>query len=292
MNTEIRTISGFDARVLRNDYVEVVVVPALGAKIISLKDLRTGREWMWHPAAGLKLFANHPDDDFSLSPLTGIDECLPTIMPCTWQDRRLPDHGEVWSAAWQVDESAWARGILTTRVGLLVSPFEFERSLELSGNKIDFVYRLKNLSTTPEPYIWALHPLLALQEGDQLELPESTHQLLADGKANWRGPLNAAVPENDCVKTFAAPVQEARASIINIPRGERLQLNWNARENHALGLWLTRGAWHGHHHFAMEPTNAAANSLPEAVTLNQAGLVPSQGTTTWYLSIQVGAPVK
>ena len=50
--------------VLSNEDVELAVVPELGAKIISLKDLRTGREWMWHPPGGLKLFRNLPGDDF------------------------------------------------------------------------------------------------------------------------------------------------------------------------------------------------------------------------------------
>ncbi len=116
---------GFEVYVLNTEEVELAVVPELGAKIISLKNLRTGREWMWHPPGGLKLFRNHPGDAFSKSPLAGADECLPTITPCSWQGRELPDHGEVWNVPWKVDPVALESGILKTSVRLEISPFEF-----------------------------------------------------------------------------------------------------------------------------------------------------------------------
>src|SRR5690348_2931219 len=96
-NFVTRQVQGFAAHMLNNEEVELVVVPELGAKIISLKNLRTGREWLWCPKGNLKLFKNHPGDEFSVSPLVGIDECLPTILPCCWRERALPDHGEVWN---------------------------------------------------------------------------------------------------------------------------------------------------------------------------------------------------
>ena len=87
-------------------------------------------------AGGLTLFHNGPGDDFSRSPLVGMDECLPTIEPCVWRGRKLPDHGEVWSSAWDVDEEAWQNGALKTSVRLEISPFDFERTIELDETKI------------------------------------------------------------------------------------------------------------------------------------------------------------
>ncbi|HEY3932921.1 MAG TPA: hypothetical protein VGM58_11215, partial [Verrucomicrobiae bacterium] len=132
----VRQEQGFEVYMLHTEEVELAVVPELGAKIISLKDLRTGREWMWHPPGGLKLFRNHPSDAFSQSPLAGADECLPTIAPCSWQGRELPDHGEVWNVPWKVDSEALEHGILKTSVRLEISPFGFERTIELCGNEI------------------------------------------------------------------------------------------------------------------------------------------------------------
>src|SRR5438552_8292589 len=95
----VRGEQGFEVFILSNQEVELAVVPELGARIFSLTDLRTGREWLWHPTGGRKLFRNRVGDSFASSPLIGVDECVPTIALCSWQERDLPDHGEVWAAA-------------------------------------------------------------------------------------------------------------------------------------------------------------------------------------------------
>src|SRR6266481_4178400 len=110
----VRREQGFEVFILSNQEVELAVVPELGARIISLKDLRTGREWLWHPTKGLKLFRNRAGENFESSPLVGMDECLPTIAPCCWRGRDLPDHGEVWATNWSLDLEAWERGLLRT----------------------------------------------------------------------------------------------------------------------------------------------------------------------------------
>src|SRR6266581_820604 len=110
----VRREQGFEIFILCNQEVELAVVPELGARIISLKDLRTRREWLWHPSGGPKLFRNRPSDKFESSPLVGMDECLPTIAPCSWKGRDLPDHGEVWGTAWALGFEAWERGKLRT----------------------------------------------------------------------------------------------------------------------------------------------------------------------------------
>ncbi|MEY2466147.1 MAG: hypothetical protein QOD03_668 [Verrucomicrobiota bacterium] len=283
----VRQQQGFKVYVLNNEEVELAVVPELGAKIISLKNLRTGREWMWHPADGLKLFWNRPGDDFSRSPLVGADECLPTITPCSWQGRDLPDHGEVWSAPWKVDSAAWENGILKTSVRLKISPFEFKRTIELVENEIRVGYQLNNLSARDEAFVWAIHPLLRLQAGDQLELPTATRTLL--NGATWVDAVETVIPEKKSAKIFAAPVSEGLAAISNQTTGDRLEFAWNSAENNTLGLWLTRGGWHGHHHFALEPTNADTDVLTLAAGQNRCGVVAASNFVTWQLSLRVGA---
>jgi hypothetical protein len=283
----VRQQQGFEVYVLNNEEVELAVVPELGAKIVSLKNLRTGREWMWHPPGGLKLFRNRPGDDFSQSPLAGADECLPTISPCSWQGRALPDHGELWNTPWSVDTEAWAGGILKTRTRLKISPFEFERTIELLADEIQITYHLKNRSAVSEHFLWAIHPLLRLQPGDQLSLPASTRALL-NGES-WIDAVGSAVPEKNCAKIFAASVSEGFVAINNPTTGDHLEFEWDPLENNTLGLWLTRGGWHGHHHFALEPMNADTDSLVEAAERKRSGVVGASGTASWRLSIRLGA---
>jgi hypothetical protein len=273
--------------VLSNSEWEVAVVPQLGAKIISLKNLRTGREWMWHPHGGLKLFRNHAGADFSISPLVGMDECLPTIAPCSWQGRNLPDHGEVWNMSWEVNAQAWQNGILETCVKLRVSPLEFKRTLDLQGNELILNYQLTNLSDAAESYVWAMHPLLRLQAGDQLQLPASTRSLL--NGAAWVDAVDSAVPEGRCAKVFARPVQEGFARVCNQETGDSLEFSWEPSENNTLGIWLTRGGWNGHHHFALEPTNGDDDALSMAAERNHCGVIPAGASAEWQVRLRAGS---
>lgn len=282
----VRHEQGFALYVLSNQKVEVRVAPELGGKIVSMKNVRTGREWMWHPADGLKLFRNQPGDDFSLSPLVGVDECLPTIAPCLWQGRQLPDHGELWSAAWLVDGAAWEEGLLKTTVALPVSPFVFQRTIELRDQEIRLSYRLDNRSQREERYLWAMHPLLELRAGDRLELPASTRALM-NGQT-WVDAVDSAVPSGGCAKAFAQPLSEGKARIANRLTGDFLELEWNPAQHNTLGLWLTRGGWHGHHHFAMEPTNSDDDALAVAAGRKRCGAVPASGSVSWQVSFRLG----
>jgi Aldose 1-epimerase len=284
-NLTLRRERGFDVYVLNNDETELAVVPELGAKIISLKNLRTEREWLWHPPGGVELFHNHANDDFSRSPLVGADECLPTIAPCCWQGRALPDHGEVWSAQWKVDHSALEHGILTTRIRLKISPFELERTIELDGNEICLAYHLTNLSAQEESFLWAIHPLLKIQSGDQLELPATTRSLL--NGAAWVDAIDSDIPEGNCAKVFARPLTEGLVGIRNRATGDLLEFIWDIAENDTLGLWLNRGGWHGHDHFAIEPTNASSDLLTIAAEQGCCGKVPASNSVNWQLRLRI-----
>ncbi len=282
---QVQKVQGFNAYVLTGQEVQITVVPELGARIISLKDLRTGREWLWHPDGERRLFRNGAGDNFESSPLVGVDECLPTIARCSWQERSLPDHGEVWAAAWSVDSKAWEHARLRTRVRLEMSPFEFERTIELRGNEVNLSYQLKNRGAVEERYLWAMHPLLRLQAADELDLPASTRALL-DG-ASWPD-LNSNRPNGTCEKIFASPVSEGWAAIKNPRTGDRLQFEWDVAVNNALGLWLNRGGWHGHHHFALEPCNGEPDALAAAAAAKRCGLLAPDGSVTWQVCIRVG----
>ena len=282
----VRREQGFELYTLRNQEVALALVPELGARITSLKDLRTGREWLWHPDVGRKLFRNRVGDNFASSPLIGIDECLPTIAPCSWQQRDLPDHGEVWAAAWTLDSEAWERGLLRTSVSLKISPFDFGRTIELQGNKVLLNYHLVNRGVAEELYLWAMHPLVRLQIGDQLQLPASTRALL--NGAAWVDAVNSTNPKGNCEKIFACPLSEGQVAINNPETGDRFEFVWDAGENNTLGLWLNRGGWHGHHHFALEPANGEPDVLTAAAQRKRCGVIAAGASVSWQVCIQVG----
>jgi len=283
---QVKSVQGFKAYQLTNELVRVACVPELGAKLISLKDLRTGREWLWHPTAGLKLFRNESGHKFENSSLVGLDECLPTIAPCSWRQRNLPDHGEIWTAASKVDLGAWEAGLIRTSVSLNISPFDFERTIDLRDNQVQLTYHLKNRAASEELYLWAMHPLLRLQSGDELELPASTRALL--NGAACLDSLVSGQQDGKCQKMFASKVTEGWAAIRNARSGDRLRFDWDPAQNDTLGLWLSRGGWHGHHHFALEPSNGEPDDLTAAAQTKRCGVLAPNAFTRWQVCIRVG----
>ncbi len=131
-----------------------------------------------------------------------------------------------------------------------------------------------------------MHPLLQLQIGDRLELPASTRALL--NGAAWIDAVNSTKPNRDCEKIFAWPVSEGRAAISNPKTGDYLEFEWDATENDTLGLWLNRGGWHGHHHFALEPANGEPDVLTAAAQRKRCGVVAANTSVAWRVCIRVG----
>jgi hypothetical protein len=284
-NVFVRREHGFEVYVLQNQNLEISLVPELGAKVISLFNRRSGREWMSCPADGRKLFQNRLGDDFATSTLVGWDECLPTIVPCFWKNRQLPDHGEVWSVPWAIDPESFRHGVLKTSVALAVSPFHFERSITLRGNEIQLDYKLENTCDAPEEFLWAMHPLVPIHPGDTLELTPETRERLANPP--WLGSLEFETAQPTCAKMYAGPLREGRAAITNLVSHDRMTFLWNTKLNHTLGVWLTRGGWNGHHHLALEPSNGSPDALADACARNKCGLISPRGKLDWQGTIQI-----
>jgi len=297
-------IGRFRAIQLANESVSIVVVPELGAKIVSLKNQVSGREWCWHPGDTLELFANEYGESFGDSTHAGIDECFPTIEECDWNGRSLPCHGEVWSEAWTVTDGS-AEACISTWIGSRRSPFTLQRRISISGNTIRLDYTLQNDSNSPESYLWALHPFFRVGPGDRLLLPaEVDHVVLSasngfpkDAKTlDWPSPFPGFhldrfdLGENKVsrLKSFTARLEDGHACIINDTTKDGLKMSWDTRVNPHLGVWMRRGGYRGIQYVvALEPTNAPSDSLAEA---GQSGLTLLSGgqVREWSVEFQMG----
>ena len=295
---------GWDRISLANDRFALRIFPELGGRVASLVDRRNDREWLWSPPGGQRLFANRPGDSFVSSPHAGLDECLPTIAPCTWRGRTLPDHGEIWALPWAVDAAALEDSMVSMTVDLPITPLRFARSIRLEGNCVRFDYRLQNLGPQPEDYLWAMHPLFTLQAGDTLELPDVSCIKLEcaaggttdDRGATWSWPEpfpgvrldRLELPDNSkgYLKAFAMP-QVGEVRLRTATTDCALNIRWDIATNPCLGLWLTRGGYRGWHHVAIEPSNGAPDSLELAIEAwHQAARLGPNETRTWWVEWQ------
>jgi hypothetical protein len=167
---------------LANDRVRVVVAPALGARVLSLVDQWTGRDWLVQgepPVGGPDGAASvwsRQDAAYDGATAYGWDECLPTVGPCPDPDDpsalTLRDHGDLWGRLAEVPAEG-AVLAATWSVGTPSSPgrsYRFTRRLRLDGPRVVAEYELENTGVRELPVLWSMHPLLALETGATIEV--------------------------------------------------------------------------------------------------------------------------
>lgn len=182
MTVEVVDYQGWEAVTLGGDGIQLVIVPALGGKIVSLTGGAHSTEWLWQdPARPYR--APMFGDDFGNYDASGWDECFPTIGACAYPDAPwagvpVADHGELWCAPWRyeiVDDSTLYLHTYGVRFG-----YHFERWITLGGaGTLQLRYRVENLTAFPFKVLWSTHPLLAAEEGMRVVIPGASPMRVA-----------------------------------------------------------------------------------------------------------------
>jgi galactose mutarotase-like enzyme len=307
------TVEGMAAWRLASPAVEAIVVPGRGGKIVSLRDRRTDREWLWrNPSLPWRTPAY--DAPFSEHDTGGIDDCFPTVAACPyplepWAGTPVPDHGEVWPLAWSAEPIMEREPRLRLRVAGVRFPYILEREVAplSSGDGIRLHYRLHNTGTSPFAFIWSLHALLAPQPGMRLLLPPvaryrsflSQNDFLGPPESEHTWPLAGGrdlsfIPGPEAgywAKTFALRPAEEEA-IAQDPNGDRLVFRFPVNAINALGLYLNigGGAPAGvppYYVVGLEPSIGAPDDVLSAVEdWHEAGWVKDGEVAEWWVEMR------
>lgn len=293
----------FDVYHLKNDRLVVEVVPELGAKITSIFDKKANREWLWAPDASRKLFRSKDKSTYEASSLLGIDECCPSVV--SWQN--YPDHGELWSRAWNVDPSKWVeQSIVETTFNFEGIPVTFTRSLELVENTLLLSYEAQNSSDLSFPFLWCIHPLIQIRAGDQIQLGEGSGWTHFTGLLNClddepqlaeKNPVDSSIliDPNTTIKQgvagylkgFVKTPDDGVCKVKNAVTDEELRFEMVPEQLPSIGIWINRGGWNGFHHIGIEPTTYP-NDFPERINEeDDHPMLAAKETKNWSLRISV-----
>jgi len=314
---ETETKNGFPCVSVRNERLRVDVLPDVGGKLISLRDLETSREFFLPPQPDgpqyRRAFYGAPFDAYDVS---GFDDCFPTVEACrgklgaagtAWQ---FPDHGEVWSMAW-----SWR--IEKQQIVLAASgvnwPYRIEKRVGLSENGVRVSYRLENLSTEPLAYLWSAHPLLNVRPGARILLPADVTNVLvnwsSDDHAGRLGdirpwphldPQNPSLDYSDvkeretglAAKVFTGRLQRGMAAVYDPQADESLAFQFDVERTPYLGLWLCYGGWppaaaQKHLTVALEPCSGRPDSLAEAMKRNEHSVAAPRSKCEWEIEMSI-----
>lgn len=289
---------------ISNEYVEVFVAPTTGGRVVRLTDRPREMEWLV-PSAVRRSRPALENDSWADYPRGGWDECLPSIEPAKLGARWCNDHGDLWSAEWEVVGSQDA---VITRVAAPDDSYAVTRRLSLDGPSVRIDYALRVNGPDPLSYLWSMHPLLpadtdiraTLQHGTEVVVGYCTDERIPTGTTlTWGDP----VPELDHLPLGQAPDGPLAMKLfartpaqmpLTATRGQSaLAFGFDSRQIEFVGLWLNYGAWPTDgppdSHLAIEPTTAATDDLATAQARGQAKVVSPGGSEQWSVTLTVEA---
>lgn len=306
---------GFNALVLENEYLCTVIVPELGAKLVSLFDKRNQKEWLVGPGSRPVKKATY-GAQFHEQDLSGWDEMFPTIIACPYpgpgeqHGAPLPDHGEVWSLPWDIEQAEEEK--LRLRVQGKALPYQLTRTLHYTAPALlEFQYQLTNLGEVSMPYIWAAHPQFVCSLGAEIIFPSPVTEVCNTIPASWgwgepetrfNWPLATGLDEqpvridrigpsslHKARKFFLMPqVRAAWAGVVHTPVRDWLCLEWDPELVPYLGLWVDEGAVSHESVAAPEPTTGFYDSLAVACEKKEVTVLEPGVIQTWTLRVRLG----
>jgi hypothetical protein len=295
---------------LENAFVHLVAVPKAGARVVSLVDRRTGREWLVQGElpgneAAARAWAAE-DAVFGGAEAFGWDECLPTVAPCADPldpaASPLRDHGDQWGRPADVEvvdgglRATWAHPRW---------PYVLRRTISLDGPAVIAEYELEVRGDRPLPFLWSMHALIALDPGATLLVePAGTARLthhaglgIAAGTAslNWPGPsldVIRGIETGQAAKLYldAAPLTTVAARTLD---GAELRFTWDRALAPTLGIWFSYGGWPADgarcQQVALEPTTSPDDDLASAIAAGRPMVVAPGAPRRWTVRMELVA---
>jgi galactose mutarotase-like enzyme len=302
--------------VLRNGAMQVVLLPGSGGRIESLQGdgvefllQRSNRfdsgEFNGEKISGMR---------FQDGACSGMDECLPTVAESSVgvPGLEVPDHGDFWAIPWSVLEMANSCSVTIAADGTS-RPLRFTKRFDLQPTFLRLDYAVQNLSSQDVDYLYACHPLFAIEPGDRVVLPteviflrveSSCHERLGvqEESVSWpialsaRGQVDLSVALHGGADVadmlYTSRLATGRCGIYRSAVSRGIVLHFDPVCLPYLGLWLCYGGWpedseHRQVAVALEPTVAPRGSLEDAVRDGIAPTLAPYETRAWSIEFHI-----
>lgn len=277
------TWHGRDCLEYQTAQARLVTVPSLGGRIVSLTD-PAGREWLVQPTPG-RIERPTCTASYASIPPYGWDELVPTINPCSYRGRLVPDHGDAWHTRWRVEP---AQLVFTDPAGRYV----LSRAVLNHSAGLTLTYRLA--ATEPVALLWAAHPLFQAPPGSALLLPEAVTCLVrVDAGHTEAVPAGqaAVLPEQlqtgEHRKYYSPQADHPDWAQLIRPDGTALRLDWTTEIVPHLGIYAENRCFTTEQCIALEPTTSWFDNLTDTIQNGTALKVGPKTTLDWSMRISL-----
>ena len=265
---------------LKNEYVDVYIIPDLGGKIAKI-EYNDGFNPVFTKEYDDYTLPNEPD--FAKYDTSGIDDCLPTIDLCEYNGNVLPDHGEIWFNKMTVIEEDDKH--IKLSYDLKSIPITFIKEISIDKNEINISYTVRASEDTH--YLWAFHGLMSLDGCMYIHEPDNTGIVQVDGDTMPLDYCNIKdYKENKTYKFYYKDkLKEGKITLEYAHHNLHYQFDHNSTPY--LGVWITTGGFKGEKNIAIEPCNGYYDSLVKAIENNKVVKIAKDETHSWYVKLLI-----
>jgi hypothetical protein len=274
-------------------------LPQYGAKLASLRDNKTGREFL-EQAAGTNYKKLAYAGDYVAAECSGFDDMFPTCdkYRCgrfPWEGAELPDHGEVCGLAWDYEtgEESVHLWVYSPRFG-----YKLEKRVSAKDGKLIINYRAENNTPFEFDFLYGAHCMIAAEEGARIETefaPGRRATLIFDksGKRGGYGSpfvwqagsgLTPGRGDKSNYKIFFDDPAKEGWCTYTYKDGVSLRFCYSAGKLPYLGIWFNWGDLNGMYNFAFEPCSGSYDRPDLARMHNQYSVLEPRGSYEWSLS--------
>jgi hypothetical protein len=274
---------------LRFDDLSLLILPEFGGRIASVK-LDGCDEWISQPMA--PWVPRNVDDNFIRPEISGWDEMVPTTDRCQSLDglHDLPDHGEVWSRPWVVEEVT--RTSLTLSIELVTRTLRFWRKVSLAStgpnqSSITIDYQITNTGEIDVPAYWSSHPLFSAADITQVHIfPEVSLEQTAPQIPQIE---QTFLPQNlqygSSVEYWCRPDATVESVTLLRSSGEYLNLSWSKTDVPYFGIFVDNKQYAREMVISPQPTIAYRVSERNAELARRIPILVPNESFTWSLQI-------
>jgi hypothetical protein len=284
---------------LENDLLRIDVLPELGGKILHWVHKPHDRDWLWqNPHVGPAILP--PGTPFDEYWCGGWDENFPGDTAEIHDGRLYPDHGELWTTAfdWDAQQSGDSITLHLSAAGR-TTPTRMERWITLPAHSpaVRFRHRLTHVGKHGFDYLWKFHPALRVGPGCEIVVPAGRGRIAGPGlgrlsdttldftwprvpgrdgtEINMSRPPQQPTPGYEMV--FLTELKAGWFAVIDHPMRCGFGMAFDTKVFNCLWLFQTFGGWRGHHVIVPEPATGYPYLLDDAKSAGRiARLEPGQ----------------
>lgn len=277
---------------LRLGNISLSILPEFGGRITSVK-LDGYQEWISQPSA--PLVARNVGDNFIRPEISGWDEMVPTTDACQSLDGLydLPDHGEVWSRPWKVEESNSISAALS--VELTTRTLKFWRKVSLTSSdtnqsRIMIDYQITNIGKANVPAFWSSHPqfsaagIIQVQIYPRIDLEQTSPQIPQIEQTF----LPQNLLQHTSVEYWCKPEDAVERVTLMRSTGEQLSLSWNKREVPYFGIFVDNKEYAKEMVISPQPAIAHRVSERNAEATHRVRILAPEESIRWSLQMVLG----